>query len=290
MYWWGLDSGFILDDSANLYLLRDITLGEMSVWEFVTSGQAGPGGRPLSLLSFAIQHASWPDQPKAFKLVNLSIHLVNTVVLYFIAKLIGSYLGLQTKRRVAVACMATLWWAIHPLHVSSVLYAIQRMNLLSHFFMMATILVYLQIRSWVVGRENFFSFMLLGSTVSTGMVLSVLSKENGVLIPAYLLVIEFSFFTEGQNKVFWRSVRGFVLVMPLLAIIGYLIWTRQSLVDAYVSRNFTLYERLLTESRVLWMYVQSIFFPVTGQYGVVHDNIVVSRSLLSPFTTLISLV
>ncbi|MBL4864954.1 MAG: hypothetical protein JKY67_01090 [Pseudomonadales bacterium] len=36
------------------------------------------------------------------------------------------------------------------------------------------------------------------------------------------------------------------------------------------------------------MYVQSIFFPVTSQYGVVHDNIVVSRSLLRPFTTLIS--
>lgn len=291
MYWLGLDSGFILDDSANLYALGDITIGEISILDFVSNGQAGPGGRPISLFSFAIQHASWPDQPQFFKFVNLFIHLMNMVFLFFIAKIIGGYLGLSVKQGLAVASVATLWWGIHPLHMSSVLYVIQRMNLLSHFFILATLLAYLNMRKRMIGGESFFAFMLLGTTVLIGIIFAVLSKENGVLIPAFLLAIEFSFFYHHANRrqvVYWRLVRWVILAMPLLFLVGYLIWTRQSMMDAYAHRDFTMSERVLTQSRVLWMYVQSIFFPISGQYGVVHDNVTISHSLFNPISTLFS--
>ena len=57
------------------------------------------------------------------------------------------------------------------------------------------------------------------------------------------------------------------------------------ILGGYEARDFTLAERLLTQLRVLWHYVFWTVLPTPWQLGFVHDDIAVSRSLLSPATT-----
>jgi hypothetical protein len=56
----------------------------------------------------------------------------------------------------------------------------------------------------------------------------------------------------------------------------------------YLVRNFDLSERILTESRVLWFYVYQILMPRPELFGLFHDDIEISRSLISPSLTLVA--
>jgi len=50
-----------------------------------------------------------------------------------------------------------------------------------------------------------------------------------------------------------------------------------------------VYERLMTEARVVWAYVYWTLFPFTGSLGFFHDDFTVSRGLLSPWTTAVAI-
>jgi protein O-mannosyl-transferase len=54
----------------------------------------------------------------------------------------------------------------------------------------------------------------------------------------------------------------------------------------YASRPFTLGERLLTEGRVLFLYLAGAFFPLPGSgVRVLYDDLALSTALLAPWTT-----
>jgi len=76
----GLNAAFRLDDFQNLGLL-DQVVDLDTLLLFVTSGSAGPGGRPVALASFLLNQVAWPVDPSAFLKTNLQIHLLNGVLL-----------------------------------------------------------------------------------------------------------------------------------------------------------------------------------------------------------------
>src|SRR5580765_379939 len=83
VYWPGLSGGFLFDDDPNLSPLG--SYGGVRDWEtfksFVTTGFAGPLGRPIALASFVLDATTWPAAPYPFKLTNLWIHLLTGVAL-----------------------------------------------------------------------------------------------------------------------------------------------------------------------------------------------------------------
>ena len=106
------------------------------------------------------------------------------------------------------------------------------------------------------------------------MGLSFLSKENGILLPLYALVLDATVLrafvrTPPSRLLWWRRI----LIWPVvLFVFGYLLW----LIPAHWGhpgiRNFTVGERLLTEPRVLLDYLDKIFLPRFGIYGLYHDG------------------
>ncbi|HET6490700.1 MAG TPA: tetratricopeptide repeat protein, partial [Syntrophales bacterium] len=82
-------------------------------------------------------------------------------------------------------------------------------------------------------------------------------------------------------------------VLPLVVVIGLgLLYTDFSVVrgtyDAGV-RPFSPVERLLTQSRVLFLYVSLLLYPIPSRLMFLHD-IDISHSLLEPWTTAVSVV
>jgi hypothetical protein len=288
-FWPGTSGDFLLDDHPNLERLEDHggvkDLDTLRM--FVFDGIAGPTGRPVSLLSFLIDGQTWPTDPYPFKRTNILIHAFNGVLIFAIVLQLLQLIGRARSEALFIAFVSAAIWLIHPLHVSTVLYVIQRMTELVAFFTLIGIWCYLH------GREKLLSapgpgYLWMSTGVLVFGLLATLSKENGVLLPVYILAIEFTLLRQTNLPDHWRYWAIPMLGVPFLAILAYLGYVIDNHTTEFISRDFTLYERLLSEPRILFDYLGKIVFPAHTP-SLYFDDFRKSTSLFSPFTTPISL-
>lgn len=290
LYWPALHGPFLFDDFPNLAALTSID--HVSSWRdlgiYLSQPRSFPG-RPLAMLSFLLQKASWPDHPFPFKLVNLGIHLLCGLLVYRLVLVVARAYRRDAEawRARLAALLATAAWLLNPIQLSGVTLVVQRMTLLMALFLLLGLLAYLHglLREDASpGRRG--AWMLLGLWVCMG--LGFLSKENGILLPLLALVLDATVLRTyvarlPRGLLWWRRL----LIWPVVAfVLLYLIhagWTQWG--QSY-NRDFTEGQRLLTEPRILWDYISRIFLPRFGVYGLYHDGYTVSRTLVSPWTTL----
>ncbi|MFO1232284.1 MAG: hypothetical protein U1E57_03180 [Paenacidovorax caeni] len=128
-----------------------------------------------------------------------SFKYTNCACIYCVALLAwATYLLLCAVRFVEVraawiAVVAAGLWMLHPYWVSTTLYVVQRMTILSGLFMLAGMVGYLKGRLWLMQpaqHRPLAAYALMTSSAGMGTLLAVLSKENGALLPLLLLVVE----------------------------------------------------------------------------------------------------
>jgi hypothetical protein len=128
--------------------------------------------------------------------------------------------------------------------------------------------------------------MLLGT--GTAMLLAVLSKANGLLIPILILVLETTLPLEAGDAARRFRCLSVALFGPLAALIGgYLIWSAlRSIGDGPIPiRGWTIAQRLMTEPTVLLDYVAQLWLLKPIDSSLLHDDYVVATGLLSPWYT-----
>lgn len=300
-YYPGLHGNFTFDDFSNIvqnHRLQVDTVSLDGLRQAALSADSGTLKRPVSMLSFWLNYYLSGLDPFYFKLTNLLIHLVNGLGLYCLATLLlaarkapGSHDAEQDNIRfVAVAAAAI--WLVHPLNLTGVLYVVQRMASLAATFMIFGLICYVLGRRRLARGEAGFPLILLG-LFGFGA-LAVLSKENGALLPLYMGVIEFTVFRfAGLAPAARKRLELFfalTLAVPAVLAAAYVASHPQWLASQYQVRDFTMTERLMTEARVLCLYLRWLVIPTPSDLGLFHDDIVVSRGLLDPVTTLLSVV
>lgn len=288
-YWPGLTGPLVLDDYANLSALGDN--GGITSWRdvlaFVFGNDSGPTGRPVAMLAFLIDAQDWPPAIAAFKYTNLLIHVLTGITLCWLAYWLFQALAVGEQRAAWLALGVAALWLVHPLNAATTLYIVQRMTQLMTLFALASLLCYVKGRILITRGQGRAGLLLLAAFFPLAL-LAVLSKENGALVLALVVVLELSVFraVERTRWVTWWF-RGGVLA-PLTLIGVYLLLTLPGALEGYAYRDFTLAERLLTETRVLCSYLFNILIPSPLAVGLYHDDLVVSTSLLAPVTTLFS--
>ena len=77
---------------------------------------------------------------------------------------------------------------------------------------------------------------------------------------------------------------GVFIVAPPLVIVAYLVTTALSagFFDVVPPRDFSLYERALTQPRILFDYLQNWFLPKLYTTGVFQDHYIKSTGIFSP--------
>ena len=298
-YWPGLGGGFILDDFPNIVLNDAITSADLS-WQSLGSvagsTQAGPGGRPIAMLSFAFNHMLGGLDPFGYKIINLAIHLVNAGLIMLLLRSIVIAISPIRASGVATPDNATwlagfsaLLWAVHPLNLTAVLYVVQRMTSLSTSFMLISLLAYLHLRQsaangWLgYGRR----LLLLGVSACA----AYYTKESALLLPVYALVLE-GMVLKFRSDSGARALKVIYLaaaLMPLAWLFWHWLQDPAWFTNLYQLRPYTMLERLMTESRALWFYLYQILLPTPGSLGLHHDDFGISTGLLTPYTTLLSL-
>lgn len=296
----GLQGHYIFDDFPNVVSnekLHQIEAGELSILQAHDAGISGPLKRPLSMLSFAVNVSLTGFDPYYLKLTNLAIHMVNAFLIYLLCL---NLLRLATRRNLLqessgprveiIAFLAAMFWLVHPINLTSVLYVVQRMNALSALFVLAGLVAYLQLRNHEVSTgKSFLTARLIVVGVFTA--LAALSKENGLLLPVYVVLIELIFrnYPALRNTSKAALIAGSAVLLSVLAVAAVFVFSYLGYLDGYRNRAFDLEERLLTQARLIWFYIYIFILPNEYNINLYYDAFPISRSLINPVTTLVSI-
>ena len=291
----GLDGPFLFDDFGTISELG--SRGGVTDWEtfkaFVFGGHAGPTGRPLALLSFLLDANNWPADAWAFKRTNLAIHLINGILLGVLIARVLELVQIDHRQRHWIALISVACWLLHPFLVSTTLYAVQRMAQLSTLFVFAGLIAYLHGRS-LLATNALKGYFIMSLSVVVFTVLATISKENGVLLPLLVGTMEITVFASQRARLaaidrYWAIA---FIVLPSAIIAFYLgeKLFRDDFFTILPPRDFSAYERLLTQPRVLADYLRHWFVPELYTVGVFQDHFIKSTGVLSPVTTLAGIV
>ncbi|MYE39423.1 MAG: hypothetical protein F4X27_04255 [Chloroflexi bacterium] len=192
---------------------------------------------PLTYTTFWLEHKIWGLEPAGYHVVNVLLHLFNTLLVW----------RLLLRLAVPGAWIAAAVFAVHPTHVESVAWIIERKDVLSGFFYLSAVLVWLrfleQPRPWRYGLV-----LLLFAA-------GLLSKSIVVTLPAALLILQW----WKSSRVTVRDLRRvapFFLVALLFTAVDLASYSaRHTLLD------YSLTERMLVAARVLWFYAGKLVWP-----------------------------
>jgi hypothetical protein len=165
------------------------------------------------------------------------------------------------------------------------------MTSLAALFTVCGLILYVQGRRRMLAGNHGLSYILTGLLLCGS--LAVFSKENGILLPLYMLVLEATLFRfRASSGRFDAAIGSFFLLVVAIpaAVATFYLVTHADVYLNYASRDFSLQERLLTQGRVLLFYLQMIVMPSIQQLGLYHDDISISHGLFDPPATLYALI
>lgn len=289
LFWAGLGGPFVFDDFPALVNnprlhVTDVSLD--SVAKAALSFDAGGGSRPLAMATFALNHAFGGLEPWGYKAVGVAVHAINALLVFALAFRLLGLAGVAAQHRRISALSIAVVWAVHPLQTSTVLYVVQRMETLSLTFVLLALLAYLKGRMLQIeGRRGWPWLAACAPLIALGLA----CKETAILFPVYTLALEstllrFDAKTPSCAR-FLRRLYGAGIALALLIFV-FVAVPRYGSLDTFTGRDFNSIERVLSQLRVLPLYLGQILWPVPGHMTFYYDDFAPSRSLLSPISTL----
>jgi tetratricopeptide (TPR) repeat protein len=285
------------DDIPNIVESHDLHLTEFS-WEnikktFYSRPRVRGVYRPVACLSFALNYYLGRDNVFGYHMVNLSIHLLTTYFLFlFIYHTLNlpSLKGRKGMDPYFVALLSAVFWAINPIQTQAVTYIVQRMASMAGMFYIISMYFYVKGRRANQNWAGFIFFLLCGVSA----LLAFGSKQNAIMLPASLLLYDF-FLIQGISRKTTKKNLGILLVGALVTIsigIVYYALSEAKLPEyfnLYHTRPFTLWERLITQPRIMIFYISLILYPMSTRLSLDHD-IALSQSLFDPPTTILAII
>jgi tetratricopeptide (TPR) repeat protein len=197
-----LESPFVFDDvklvKENRFLrpgglAADGVVGILDVTDRRWDGEElRPNYRPVRFLSYLLDYrlSEWllppfpPGDPPVlfFHLTNLLLHVGNALLVWALVALVLRQLGASDGPPAALA--AGLLYALHPLATEAVTYISGRRDVLSTFFFLAALAVYLAERPEARLRPH--TFLAVPLLFAAGL----LTKEMTITLPAALLLLD----------------------------------------------------------------------------------------------------
>lgn len=300
----GVAGPYVFDDATNILDNDFVKVHELTPSALYHAGfslEAGPLRRPVSMISFALNYrfAGTFADPTPYKLTNIAIHLLNGLLVFWMMRLIfnrahqtkcpGTASGSGQRVTVGLAFGTAFLWMVHPIQVSSVLYLVQRMTELAATFTLGGTICYMKGRELQrFGQTGRGLFWITFGLVVCG-ILGIYSKENAILLPLFVLIVDFTLFPDEAPWNLWQTLskekKALLIVVLLLLITAVGAWALQYAAPSYRNRDFSMGERILTEGRVVFYYIGLILIPRISAFGNQHDDISLSTSLVDPWTT-----
>lgn len=143
-----------------------------------------PHFKPLVLLSWRAEYQAFGEKPGVFLFNNLLLHAFNVLLVFFLSlTLLRKFIPDQKQVISLAAFFVALAFAVHPLHVESVAWAVERKDVLYTFFFLLSWWSYLQYL-----EKNKYTYLLLCALF---YLLVLLSKSMGITLIAVLFLTDY---------------------------------------------------------------------------------------------------
>lgn len=227
--------------------------------------------RPLSYLTFSLNHLLHGPVPAGYHLVNLAIHAVNAVLVYFLVNALVAARneeppGANAGSFAATAFFTAALFAVHPVMTNAVTYITQRMTSLATLFYLAAMVMYARHQARAAaGRPAARPYLLALGCCCAAM----LTKEIALTLPVMIVLFDLAVSRDPAGRRLLR-LAPFVATM---AIIPYLslglkhsetAQTSGKLLSAIHLVNFTGIspaDYFLTQLKVVVFYLRLMVLP-----------------------------
>ena len=233
--------GFVTDDWIFVTepLVRRLD-GIVSIW--LSPAEIGHENHywPIVYTTFWIEHKLWGFNPAGYHAVNVALHALNSVLVWRLLLRLG----------VPGAWLAAAVFAVHPVHVESVAWIMERKDLLSALFYLGAVHVWLRFNE-APGPGRYVLCLALYAA-------ALLSKSIAVTLPAVLLLLRW-----------WRAgrvtCRDAACAAPLFALaLGVTLADLAFYRDRIdVALDYSPVERALIAARALWVYAYQLVWPAS---------------------------
>lgn len=159
---------------------------------------------PLTMFVYMIEYQLFGMNPAPYHLVNLLIHLVNTLLVFLLIY--------KIKPHIYIASVVAFVFAVHPMHVESVSWISELKDVLFTMFYLAGLLTYLR---YIQKNRSKDIWLTAGY-----FILSLFSKTLAVSFPLFLVLFDWYYGRLFNRKVIFEKVPFFTLslIMGLTGI------------------------------------------------------------------------
>jgi hypothetical protein len=286
VYWIGLGGPFLLDDQIAMKGVRLWEQGRIPLERLLLNNSSWLTHRALAMGSFALNAWLLGLEPFGFKLGNLLLHLASGVVGFgWLAAMLRRDPVLGPRARLAAALIVSVW-LLHPLHVSTVLYVVQRMAQWATLCSLAGMWLYVVLRERIEARPSTGLWLGLYAGIASLTLLGIQGKQNAACLPILCLVIELAYFRSPRT---WRWPLWVFYILSVFAplTLGTALFLSRPELLGYGdgAYPFTPFERVLTEGRVLCDYLRLLLVPYTPTMGLATDTFAASTGIFAPPST-----
>src|SRR5437764_9071794 len=181
-----LRATFVWDDTA--LILRDPLIRS---WRLIPEGlqrflfvDATPSNfyRPVQRLSYTLEYWAFAFRPAPYHLTNILLHAATAIALFIFALAFLRLYQVDERKGFGVAAIASLAWALHPLHSGVVDYVAGRADSLAALFGFTAL--YFTVRA--PDRESAWKFY---AVTGFALLASALRQESGLIFSALAITL-----------------------------------------------------------------------------------------------------
>ncbi|MCX5848919.1 MAG: tetratricopeptide repeat protein [Deltaproteobacteria bacterium] len=272
VYWQVNQFDFVnFDDNVyvtqNIHIQSGITLDGVR-WAFGT--KYFDLWHPLIWLSFMLDYQFYGLNAGGYHVTNLILHIMSTLLLFL---LFNRMTGAIWKS----AFVAALF-ALHPLHVESVAWIAERKDVLSAFFWMLTLCLYVSYTEKPAIRR--YLLVLFSFTCA------LMSKPMVVTLPVIMILLDYwplgRFESKKDNLILWQLKEKipFFVLSAVLVIVTFQAPQNTSLKTLYAPYSkssldvFPLFSRIANAlvsfvtylEKTFWPHDLAVFYPFLGHF------------------------
>ncbi len=234
LYFMSFQYGYVLDDKLAISENKFTKAGFSGIWNLLTTdtfmGYLGeendllPGGRyrPLSLISFAIEHQFFGLNPKLSHFINVILYGIAGFISWVTLRRLFSEKNTTTQFYFAFSFLVAIMFVAHPIHTEAVANIKGRDEIMSYIFSLMTLSFALK---YIDGRK-----LLHIAMMALTYFLGLLSKENTI---TFLLIIPVALLLFRKNNL--KHVA--LITGVLLSLTACYLMLRFSIIDFKIEES-----------------------------------------------------
>jgi hypothetical protein len=199
---------------------------------------------PLVWCSFMLDAQLYGINAGGFHLTNLVLHILSALLLFW---LVNRMTGAIWKSAFVAA-----FFALHPLHVESVAWIAERKDVLSAFFWMLTLCLYVYYTEKPGAKRYLFVLLCF--------ILAILSKPMVITLPIIMILLDYwplkRFESKQGNWLLWQFKEKFLFFSLSIILVTITLYEQGT-----ATNGFPLYSRLANAPVAFVTYLIKTFWP-----------------------------